>query len=147
MQRRKLLQMLPCMALFPRATQAKEGDLFIVVNSANSLRSISKKELLALYTGRNRYFSDGSLAQPFDQARDSALREIFYNTLTGMDLAQINSYWARLLFTGRVQPPQTLADDAALQAEVKRNRQAIAYLGREPSDSDLRVVMVLGRNS
>lgn len=147
MRRRHLFR--PLLALLPLALPtsglAKEGELFVVVNSANALRSISKKELIALYTGRSRHFPDDSLAEPFDHPRESAVREAFYAALTGMDLAQINSYWARLLFTGRVQPPQALADDAALQAEIKRNRRAIAYLSHEPTDSDLRVVMVLRR--
>lgn len=145
MRRRHLL--LPLLALLARPATARDGELFVVVHSANPLRTIGKKELIALYTGRSRQFPDGSLAEPLDHPRDSALREAFYASLTGMDLAQINSYWARLLFTGRVQAPQALADDAALLAELKRNRRAIAYLSREPGEGDLRVLMVLGRPS
>jgi hypothetical protein len=98
---------------------------------------------LALYTGRTRSLPNGEAARPLDQARDSAARAMFYQALTGMDLARINSYWARLHFTGQVQPPQAVADDAAVIARLRQDPSSIGYLTQEPSDPALRVVLRL----
>lgn len=127
---------------------AKDGaELYVIVNNSNPLAKIDKKELIALYTGRSRNFPGGGPAEVFDQPRDSAQREAFYLALTGMDLAQIDSYWARLLFTGRVVPPKMLAGDSALLAEVKRNPRAIAYLSSPPAEGQAKLVMTLSRSN
>jgi len=127
---------------------AKDGEeLFVIVNLSNPLAKLDKKELIALYTGRSRNFPGGGPAEVFDQPRDSPQREAFYLALTGMDLAQIDSYWARLLFTGRVVPPKMLGSDQALLAEVKRNPRAIAYLSSPPTDGQAKLVMTLSRSN
>lgn len=127
---------------------AKEGaELYVIVNMSNPLAKLDKKELIALYTGRSRIFPGAGPAEVFDQPRDSALREAFYLSLTGMDLAQIDSYWARLLFTGRVVPPKMLGGDSALLAEVKRNPRAIAYLSSPPAEGQAKLVMTLSRSN
>lgn len=122
---------------------AARADVYVVVHAANPVRSLSHKELVDLYMGRSRVFPHGDLALPFDLARDSALRERFYRGLTGMSLAQVNSYWSRLMFTGQTLPPAALQTEAEVMAIVKRNSNAIGYLGTEPADRGLRVVLVL----
>ncbi len=121
----------------------RAAELYVVVNAANPLRQVSQRDVVALYTGRARRFPGGEPARALDQAPDSATRAAFYRALTGMDLARINSFWARLRFTGRVPPPQTLADDTTVAEHVKRHANAIGYLSSAPSDPALRVVLVL----
>ncbi|MEH3086445.1 MAG: hypothetical protein PGN26_07890 [Xylophilus ampelinus] len=127
-------------ALGPAA--ASDG-LYVVVSAENPLRTLERSDLVAIYTGRTRAFPNGETARPLDQKRNGAARAEFYRALTGMDLARINSYWARLHFTGQVQPPQTVEDDAAVMRRVRDDPSAIGYLTRAPQDSALRVVLRL----
>ncbi|TDM08779.1 MAG: hypothetical protein C4K60_05150 [Ideonella sp. MAG2] len=129
-------------ALEPRASQAAE-PLYLVVSSQHPARSLSQKEVLALFTGRSRTLADGTAATPLDQQRDSSARASFYLALTGMDIARINSYWARLHFTGQVQPPQALSDDASVIQRLRSDPNAIGYLTAEPKDPAVRVVLRL----
>jgi ABC-type phosphate transport system substrate-binding protein len=123
---------------------ARAADTLVVVVSTQSpVQSMTHKEVLALYTGRTRSFANGEAARPLDQPRDSAAREAFYRALTGMDLARINSYWARLHFTGQVRPPQAVADDKALLQALRQDPSALGYLTHEPADPALRVVLRL----
>jgi ABC-type phosphate transport system substrate-binding protein len=125
------------------STFAAHADIFVVVNAANPMRSMTSKQALDIYMGRTRNFPDGDFALPFDQARSAPEREAFYRLLTGMDLAQVNSYWARLMFTGQTMPPQPLPNEAAVIEIVRRNPGAIGYLGKPPVDKGLAVVLVL----
>lgn len=120
-----------------------QADLYVVVHAANPVRAFTQKELVDLYMGRSRVFAHGEPALPFDLARDSLLRERFYRGLTGLPLAQVNSYWSRLMFTGQTLPPATLSTEAEMAGIVRRNPGAIGYLGSEPSDKGLRVVFVI----
>ena len=126
------------------ATLPARADVWVVVPTSSSVKSMSQKELVDLYMGRSRAFPDGTFALPFDLPRDDPGRAAFYKSLTGMDLAQINSYWSRLMFSGQVMPPQPLPNEAAMADLVKRNPSAVGYLLQEPAaDKGLRVVLVL----
>lgn len=126
----------------PASTHAAEA-VFVVVSVHSPVRSVSQKEVLALFTGRSRSLADGTLLVPVDQQRDGAARAAFYRALTGLDLARIDSYWARLHFTGQVQRPQVLADDASVLRHLRSDASAIGYLAREPADPAVRVVLRL----
>lgn len=126
------------------AAFAAQADIYLVVSTANPVRTMSQKQALDLYMGRTRNFPNGDYALPFDQARDAPARAEFYALLTGMDLAQVNSYWARLMFTGQTMPPQPLPNEAAVIEVVRRNPGAIGYLSHAPAaDKGLAVVLVL----
>lgn len=129
------------LALLP--ARAARADVFVVVPAASPLKEISRKHLVDLYMGHTRAYPDGTFALPLDLPRDAPGREAFYRSLTGMPLAQVNSYWARLMFSGQTMPPQTLPDEAAMASLVRRNPNAIGYLLQAPSDAGLRVVLVL----
>ncbi|NRF72098.1 hypothetical protein HLB44_34455 [Aquincola sp. S2] len=115
----------------------------MIVHTANPLKALTQKEAIDLFMGRSRSFPGGDFAQTFDLPRDSPLRAGFYQALTGQSVAQVNSYWARLMFTGQTLPPQPLPNEAAMVDLVKHNPNAIGYLGHEPADKGLRVVLVL----
>src|SRR5687767_14045281 len=101
--RRLFLLALTALALCTAGARA--ADTMVVVVSAQSpVQAMTQKELLALYTGLTRSLPNGDAARPLDEPRDSQAHEAFYRALTGMDLARINSYWARLFFTGQVHP-------------------------------------------
>ena len=117
--------------------------IYVVVSAQSPVRAVAQKDVLALYTGRTRTLPGGEPATPIDQQRDGAARADFYLALTGMDIARINSYWARLHFTGQVQPPRTVEGDLAVIQRLRADPTAIGYLTREPQDGSVRVVLRL----
>ncbi|MDE2457289.1 MAG: hypothetical protein KGL43_27165 [Burkholderiales bacterium] len=119
------------------------ADFYVVVQAANPQHSMTQKEVVGLFMGRDRAFTDGEFAEVFDLDRSDPVRASFYRALTGLSQAQVNSYWARLLFSGRNSPPQPVADEAAMAAAIKRNPNAIGWLSHEPTDRSLRTVLVL----
>ena len=127
-------------AFTPPATAqatAQAQPLYVVVSAKSPRTTLTRKELLALYTGRVRTLGDGRPATPLDQRSDSEAREAFYRALTGMDIA------ARLHFTGQVQPPVALGDDSDVIRTLQSDPLAVGYLTRKPADASLRVVLDL----
>lgn len=119
------------------------ADVYVVVNANNPVHAMTQKEVLNLFMGRINAFTEVDLAMPLDLPRDHAMRDHFYHLLTGMTPAQVNSYWSRLMFTGRTLPPKMVPSEAALVEAVRRNPGAIGYLSRGPADPGVRVVLVL----
>lgn len=124
-------------------TPMAHADFYLIVQTTNPQSSLTKKEAVDLFMGRNRAFRDGTLAQVYDLQPDSELRADFYQRLTGMGPAQVNSYWARLMFSGQTMPPKAVADEAAMIDTIKRNPSAIGWVRKEPADRQLRVLLVI----
>jgi len=131
------------MVLAVTTAPCARADFYIVVQAGNPQRSLTQKEVLDLFMGRSRAFSNGDFALIFDLPRDSRKRAAFYHALTGMTLAQVNSYWSRLMFSGQSMPPQSLPDEATIIGIVKRNPNAIGWLSSEPNDKQLRTLLVI----
>ena len=122
---------------------AARADIYVVVNAANPVRSLSTREVADLYLGRTRTYPDGQPAQILDQPNVRGEREQFFRLLVNMPLAQVNAYWARLTFTGRQSPPEVRADDQAVLTDVSRTPQAIGYVGSRPHHPDVHVILQL----
>ena len=127
--------------------QLAHADFYLVVQSANPQPSLTQKEAVDLFMGRNRAFRNGDLAQVYDLPRDSAARADFYQRLTGMGPAQVNSYWARLMFSGQTMPPQSVVDETAMLDTVKHTTGAIGWVRKEPADKQLRVLLGIKESS
>lgn len=120
-----------------------KADIYVIVNPSNNLKPLTHKEAVDLFMGRTRLFPNGDYVLACDLPRDHLVRAAFYQSLTGMTQAQLNSYWSRLMFTGQVMPPQTLSTEATVIDMVKRNPGAIGYVGVDPIDKGVRVVMTI----
>lgn len=125
------------------AAPLAHADFYLVVQAANQQASLTQKEAVDLFMGRNRAFRNGDPAQVYDLPRDSTPRAEFYQRLTGMGPAQVNSYWARLMFSGQTMPPQSVSDESAMIDTVKRNASAIGWVRKEPADKQVRVLLVI----
>ncbi|HET8868838.1 MAG TPA: hypothetical protein VFM48_00185 [Aquabacterium sp.] len=133
-----LIWMLAC-----GAWAVARADVYVIVNAVNSIHPLSRKEAVDLFMGRTRTYPNGDFVLACDLPRDSAVRASFYDALTGMTQAQLNSYWSRLMFTGQVMPPQMIQTEQGVIEMVRRNPGAIAYVGQEPQDRGVRVVLTI----
>jgi hypothetical protein len=136
------LRKLLALALLALALPAR-ADFYVVVHASNPQRSLTQKEAVDLFMGRNRAFANGDFALIFDLPRDNPHRAAFYQALTGMSVAQVNSYWSRLMFSGQSTPPQALPDETAMVGILKRNPSALGWLSKEPTEPGLRTVLVI----
>jgi len=124
-------------ALFASPLQA---GIVVIVNSENTTSYFSQRQLVDLYMGRDLYFPDGTMALRLDQSPKSQVRHDFYKNLVGKSVAQINAYWARLLFTGRASPPQVINDSKGVLKAVRNNENAVGYINESELDAGVKVV-------
>lgn len=119
------------------------ADVYVVAHASQSARTLTSREVVDVFMGRSRSFGNVTMAQPLDLPREHPARAAFYRQLTGMSPAQVGSYWARLNFTGQKTPPILMTSEAAVLSAIKANAAAIGYLGFEPTDPAVRVMLVL----
>lgn len=120
-----------------------QAQILVIVNARNPVIQMEQKQVVDLFMGRISVFPDKQPAQTLDLKTGTPLRASFYKTLTGKNEAQVDAYWATLVFAGRMTPPKQLADEQQVIAEVAANADTIAYVGRQPLPASVKVVMEL----
>lgn len=119
------------------------AEVLVVVHPDSPLQQLSANEVANLYLGRLQTIPSGEHALVLEHPRDSSARARFFKLLNGMDLRRVNSYWARLQFSGGTLPPAQLSDNKAILDAVRLNRLAIGYVDGSAPPSGVRIVLTL----
>jgi hypothetical protein len=130
------------LALLPAAGSL--AQLAVVANPRSGLDRLSREEAINIFLGRYRQLPSGLLAQPVDLPSGLPERAAFYRLLVNKDLAEINAYWARLVFSGRTAPPRQAGSVEDMLGFVAATPGAVGYLDRAKLDGRVRVVLELG---
>lgn len=122
------------------AWPATTGDWVLIANPKARIGRLTQDEVTNIFLGRYRRLASGVTAEPLDQPADSALRARFYRQLVDKSLAEINAYWARLVFSGKTRPPGVASSSEDAIQRVSLHPETLAYV--EKSRVDARVVIV-----
>lgn len=117
------------------------ADLVLIAHLQAPVNSISRDEAINIYMGRLRRFPTGEAVQPLDGPAKAG----FYRLLVNKELADINAYWARLVFSGRTSPPRSFEQSQAVLDYVSANPDAIGYVERAELNSKVKVILELER--
>jgi len=108
---------------------------------------MSKSDVINIYMGRDQKLGHKQAALPLDINNDYAEKSIFYKRLIDRDIAEVNSYWVRVMFSGQSSPPRQIDSYQQIAELVKDNIGAIAYVPesflKELNAGDYKVVFVL----
>lgn len=119
------------------------AEIAVIVNRDSPIDNFTHRELVDLYMGRNLFLPSGALAVRIDQAPTSSIRRAFYEELVGKSVAEVNAYWAKLLFTGQSTPPYSLDSSQKVLEVVGKNLNAIGYIDAEEVDETVKTVRTL----
>jgi|APLak6261666328_1056055.scaffolds.fasta_scaffold08014_2 hypothetical protein len=121
------------------------AELVVVVNARLGVAAMTRNEVVNIFFGRNRQFFNGAEAQPVDMTDAHPDRERFYAALVGKDLSEVNAYWSRQVFSGRMQPPPKAATAEEVLKWVVSHPGGIGFVELSKADARVRVVYELGR--
>lgn len=118
------------------------AEIVVVTGARSAITSLSARQAEQLYLGRVRHLADDTPVSLADLPA-GAVRDRFYERLTGKNPAQIRAYWSRMVFTGRALPPDEVAGIDALRARLANDPHLIGYLPAAAAGTDLRVLLRL----
>lgn len=133
----RLFALLAMFMLMPGSAMA---DVVVIANPKCGVERLTREEVVNIFLGRFRQFPSGITAQPTDLPPSQAERAIFYRQLVNKELPEINSYWARLVFSGRTTPPRQATGNDDVIHWVSANIGGIAYVERTKTDSRVKIV-------
>lgn len=110
--------------------------LVVVAAKDSTLKELSKSQIQKIYLGKVKTLPSGDAIVPLDQNNEKLKRK-FYSKVIGKNGSALKAYWARLIFTGRGQPPQQLIDDNDVINFVKEEKTSIGYISLSSVDDSL----------
>lgn len=128
-----------CLCLCLLAASAK-AELVVIMHPDSAPASLDRQAIVNIFMGRHFRLPGGGAVVPVD---NQCCREEFYRGLVDRTLPEINSYWARLVFSGRGSPPQQIANSAEVLDLVSQNPGVIGYVDRTVLDTRVAVVYTL----
>lgn len=131
----------PALALAPDTAVAAE--LAVIVSARSNISMLSADQVAEIFLFQTNRFPNGSEVVPIDQDLGSPLRDEFYSKVTHRTPALVKAHWARLIFTGRGQPPAEVDGNAAMRRMIAENPGMIGYVERTALDPSVRAVLIV----
>ncbi len=114
----------------------------VIVNSSNSVSSLSKKEVSDLLLKKSTKWSNGTAAVPVDLTANSPIREALSSSIHGKGVAAIRNYWQQAAFSGAATAPPEKANDNEVIEFVKKNSGAIGYVSSDAATAGVKTISV-----
>ena len=120
-------------------------NLVVVINPNSGVERLSRNDVINIFLGSFRQLPSGIAALPVDLPALHPDRAAFYRQLVGKNTAEINTYWARLIFSGRTRPPIQVEQFEEAVALVQSVVGAITYMERDKVNEKLKIVFELSQ--
>ncbi|WP_317202994.1 phosphate ABC transporter substrate-binding protein [Janthinobacterium sp.] len=134
---------LAALAAFALGAVTARAEVVVIVSAKCPTSSLSVDQAADIFLGKFLVFPGGAAAVPIDQNEGSALRDEFYRKSSGKAAPQMLAHWAKMIFTGRGQPPVESGDSAAVRRLVAENPNLIGYIDRSMVNGSVKVVLTL----
>lgn len=115
------------------------AEVVVVVAQNSAITSLSENQLRQLYLEGSGRIA-GNSVKALDLPEGNQTRKEFYQAAVGKTPAQMKSYWARMIFTGRGVPPRMVSGDRAMQVMLENNPELVGYLPVNQVTSGLKVL-------
>ena len=118
-------------------------SIVVVVNPASGVESLERSDVVNIFLGSFRQFPSGVAATPVDLPQGHPARAEFYRLLVGKTPSEINTYWARLVFSGKTRPPVKVERAEEAAALVQSMAGGITYMERSKAGMRQKIVFEL----
>lgn len=123
------------------SAQLARSEVVIIAHPSVS-EAASHKQIKKIFLGKRKSLKSGHRTIPISLPDGSPIREEFNKKVLKKSNSQLKSYWSKLMFTGKGQPPKTIKSEAEVVQLVKRNPNIIGYVNASALEEG---VTVLGR--
>jgi ABC-type phosphate transport system substrate-binding protein len=136
-------QLLAAFLLAWLAPVASAAELVVIVSARNPVNALRADQVAEIFLAQVGHFPDGADAVALDQGVGSPLRNEFYAKVTAKSPALVKAYWAKMIFTGRGQPPKEAPNSAAVRKMVADNPALIGYIDKSALDASVKPVLLV----
>lgn len=121
-------------------TGLANAGVVVIANPAVSTSALTAEQVSQIFMGRARSLPDGAAVTPIDQAEGSPARTQFNERVLGKNEQQLRSYWSRMIFTGKGQPPRSVPTPEEVIRTVANTPGAIGYIDAKNVSPSVKVL-------
>ncbi len=141
--KRRVLYVLFCAVMSAACLRAGAAELVVIVSAKSPVGSLRADQVADIFLGQIASFPGGQEAVALDQRIGAPARDEFYAKVTGKSAPLLKAYWSKMIFTGRGQPPQEVANSAAVRRMVAADPSLIGYIDKAALDASVKPVLVV----
>lgn len=130
--------------LFCSVTGAN-AQVAVIANKSVPITKIEKSQLLDLYTGDIRLWSDGEPVIVFDLKPKGEVRKTFYKFL-GKSSSRMKSIWMKRMLSGEGDPPEVIKSEQEMIEKINSTPGAIGFVNQSVVSSDVKVLFSIEKN-
>ncbi|RCU51798.1 MULTISPECIES: phosphate ABC transporter substrate-binding protein [Corallincola] len=101
---------------------------------------LSKSDAKKLFLGKMKSVPGGGKAVLVELQDGNPLRIEFHDKVTGKSESQLQSYWSRLIFTGKASAPAQMTSIDQVKQKVAANTGAVGYIDEADVDGTVKVL-------
>ncbi|WP_108652866.1 type 2 periplasmic-binding domain-containing protein [Dongshaea marina] len=113
----------------------------VVIGNPNAPQ-LTKKEAQKLFLGKIKKLPGIGRVQLLS-LEEGPTRDYFNVKLLRKREAQLKAYWAKLLFTGKADPPKTVGNSEVMLATVANSPNTIGYIDSKDLNDSVKVLYTL----
>lgn len=125
---------------FLLADVGRAAELAVIVHRSNK-DQLSLNDVKRIYLGKKKKFASVGRIKPADFTKGTQLRATFYEKVTGRSAKAVDTYWYRLVFTGKGVPPKSFSGSDGVLDYVASNEGAIGYVEAARVKGNVRIVL------
>lgn len=107
---------------------AQAEPLAVIVSKDNPINELSVKDVKRIFLGKMKRFPSGGKIKMTDYKKGKSLRKTFYKKVTNKSVKDVDTYWYRLVFTGKGVPPKPFSDAEDVIEYISEHPNAIGYI-------------------
>ena len=115
------------------------AEVSVIVHPSVS-DSADASDIARLFLGKTKSLPGGTKVLPINIESGSAVRDEFNDKVLKKSDSQLKSYWSRLVFTGKAQPPKDVGSEADVIDLVKTNPNMVGYISSGSVTGDVKVI-------
>ncbi len=115
----------------------------IIVNSSNTVSSLSSKEVSNYFLKKKTKWSNGIKISPVDLSSNSVIRKNFSKNIHKKSIGQVRAFWQQSVFSGKASPPAEMKNDNAVINYVKTHKGAIGYVTKNANTDGVKIITMV----
>lgn len=117
------------------------AEIAIIANANDSVSALTQDQAKAIFLKKSLTLPNGQSVEAVDLPEESPLRNEFYEKVAGKTPSQLKAYWAKLVFTGKGTPNETMQSEAGVLGWVSGQTGRVGYVSADKVNSSVKVLL------
>jgi len=116
-------------------------DIAVVVSSKFKSDTLQKSDVNRIFLAKSNRINNKKIK--IIELKNSSYKDVFYKKVLNKTQSQLHSYWSRLIFTGKANPPKQVESLDILLKKMAENKLIVTYLPVSMVTSEMKILYTL----